>query len=383
MIYLDNAATTMKKPSAVSRAVITALGESGGAGRGTHAAAASAGETMFQCREAAAALFGVTDPEKVVFTMNATHALNIAIHSLSARRGDERCVISGYEHNSVYRPLVALEKRGLAIHVAKAQLFEPEMQVFAFEQALEKKTDFAVCTAVSNVFGYVLPFERIDELCYKKGVPLILDASQAAGAVKINLSKLKATQFVCLPGHKGLYGPQGTGLLLCKNGAKPLLYGGSGSDSLSPEMPDYLPDGLEAGTQNAHGIAGLLEGIRYVRRIGEDAILKHEKSLIADAVYALSGHPSIRPHTCENQFCQSGALSVSFVGGDPERAAEYLADRGICVRAGLHCAPLAHQTAGTHRLGTLRMSVSSFSTRREVYRFAAELKNYMAGVMRR
>ena len=259
MIYLDNAATTFQKPAAVQRAVMQAMRTMSSPGRGGYAAAQQAEETLFRCRSAAAALFSVPSVEQVVFTMNATHALNIAIKSLVRPGG--RVVISGYEHNAVTRPLHAL---GAEVIVAAAPLFSPPETVSAFERALALRPDAAVCTHVSNVFGDILPIERIAQLCRRADVPLIIDASQSAGALPLDFSALHPA-FVAMPGHKGLYGPQGTGLLLCGHDVLPLLEGGTGSASIRQEMPDFLPDRLEAGTHNVPGIAGLEAGISFVR----------------------------------------------------------------------------------------------------------------------
>lgn len=222
MIYLDNAATTFQKPAAVQRAVMQAMRTMSSPGRGGYAAAQQAEEVLFRCRSAAAALFSVPSVEQVVFTMNATHALNIAIKSLVRPGG--RVVISGYEHNAVTRPLHAL---GAEVIVAAAPLFSPPETVSAFERALALRPDAAVCTHVSNVFGDILPIERIAQLCRRADVPLIIDASQSAGALPLDFSALRPA-FVAMPGHKGLYGPQGTGLLLCGRDVLPLLEGRHG-----------------------------------------------------------------------------------------------------------------------------------------------------------
>ena len=220
MIYLDSAATTFQKPAAVQRAVVQAMRTMSSPGRGGYAAAQQADELLFRCRSAAAELFSVPSSEQVVFTMNATHGLNIAIKSLVRPCG--RVVVSGYEHNAVTRPLHAL---GAEVIVAAAPLFSPQETVEAFERALAHEPDAVICTHVSNVFGAILPIERIAQLCRGASVPLIIDASQSAGSLPIDFSAL-APAFLAMPGHKGLYGPQGTGLLLCGSDALPLIEGG-------------------------------------------------------------------------------------------------------------------------------------------------------------
>ena len=360
MIYLDSAATTLQKPPAVRRAASFAIGHMASPGRGGHPPAMLAAQTAFACRREAAALFQLDDPEQVVFTFNATHALNIAIKSL-VRAGDT-VLISGYEHNAVTRPLHAL---GARVKVAAGPLFQPAELYRRFEALLTPEVSCVVCTHVSNVFGYVLPLERIAALCRGRGVPLIVDASQSAGCLPVHMGELGAA-FIAMPGHKGLSGPQGTGLLRCGAQTVPLLEGGTGSASARQEMPDFLPDRLEAGTHNICGIAGLLEGIRYVRSRGEGTILAHERRLMEAAAGGLSVLPGVWAYCDQTGRCQAGVLSFRIPRLDCEAAAEALGRRGIAVRAGLHCAPLAHQSAGTFDHGTIRASVSAFNTPREV-----------------
>lgn len=363
MIYLDNAATTLKKPSAVYKSSLWALKHLTTPGRGTHSAAMQAAEISFQCREKAAQLFHVPNPENVIFTANATHGLNIAIKSI-ARKGD-RVVISGYEHNSVTRPLHAIGARTI---VAASELFEPEMAVHAFESRLMDDTALVVLNHVSNVFGYILPAERIAQICREREIPFILDASQSAGTVPIDFLAIGAA-FVAMPGHKGLYGPQGTGLLLCANRAEPLLEGGTGSNSISQEMPEYFPDRLETGTHNMPGIAGLLSGMEYVEKIGIDHIMDQERTLIQLARDGLTKINCVHVFSKEDVCFQSGVLSFIINGVPCERVGEELSKYGIASRVGLHCSPLAHKTADTLRTGTIRISVSAFTTKKEIYTF--------------
>lgn len=376
MIYLDSAATTLQKPSAVSSAVYRAIKTVASPGRGGHSAAVDAANISFACRQEAAALFGVHDPEQVIFTFNATHALNIAIKSL-IKPGDT-VLVSGYEHNAVTRVLYGMDR--VTVKVADAPLFQPEAMVRRFEQLMTPEVNAVICTHVSNVFGYILPMDRIAQLCSQRGIPLIVDASQSAGCVPVDMEQWKAT-FVAMPGHKGLYGPQGTGLLLCAHPTRTLLEGGTGSESLRQQMPDFLPDRLEAGTHNVHGIAGLLEGLRYVHRRGVDRIGAHETALasrIADGLQCIPGIKVYRQKNAEDR-CQSGVLSFCMEGKDCEQVGELLAERGIAVRCGLHCAPFAHRTAGTLECGTVRASVSAFNTREEVDRFVRTVRHLYDG----
>ena len=363
MIYLDSAATSLLKPPSVVRATAMAMRTMASPGRGGHSAAMRAADTVFTCREAAAELFHVPEPERVVFTMNATHALNIAIRSLVSP-GDP-VVISGYEHNSVTRPLHALCAQ---VRVAESPLFEPEAAVSAFRRALPG-AKAVVCTMVSNVFGYLLPVREIAELCTAAGVPLIVDASQAAGCVAFDAAALGAA-FVAMPGHKGLLGPQGTGILLCFAQPKPLLCGGTGSQSVLQDMPEELPDRLEAGTHNVPGIAGLLAGIRYLSAQGVENIERRERRLAQRLTAQLRAEPRLEAFASPDPACQTAVLSVRCRDMDSELLAQKLARYGIAVRAGLHCAPVAHRTAGTLETGTVRLSLSPFNTDAEIARTA-------------
>ncbi len=363
MIYLDSAATSLLKPIAVEQAMLRALRSMASPGRGGHAPAMLAAETVLDCREEAAELFHVPDPSCVVFTFNATHALNIAIRSLV--RPGAAVVISGFEHNAVTRPLHAL---GAKQRVAGRRLFDREALLADFARLLPG-AEAAICTQVSNVFGYVLPIQEISELCKLNRVPLIVDASQAAGILDVDMARWGAA-FAAMPGHKGLLGPQGTGLLLCGEAGEPLLYGGSGSESRLQRMPEELPERLEAGTHNVCGIAGLLAGIRYVRERGTDAILAHERRLLGTLRTELEGS-GLELFTGPEQ---AGVLSLRFPRLDSESAAQRLAERGICVRAGLHSAPLAHESAGTLETGTVRLSVSPFLSEGQIRQSAHILR---------
>lgn len=365
MIYLDSAATTFQKPRQVRTAVLYAMEHMSSLGRGGYGTAGAASEAVYRCRAAAAELFGVGDPERVTFTMNATHGLNIAIRSLA--EGGGKVVVSGYEHNAVTRPLRSMD--GVTVSVARAPLFSPEATLSAFRSAVTPDTKAVICTHVSNVFGDILPIEEIGKLCRERGVPFAVDASQSAGILPIDFDRLGA-DYLAMPGHKGLYGPQGTGLLLVRSGVqpKPLLHGGTGTRSREPYMPDALPERLEAGTQNVAGIAGLCEGIRFVTERRE-RIAEHEGKLLTQTVEALSSIRKVRVFADEKGKRQTSVLSFCVAGEDVEETAAYLARQGVAVRAGLHCAPLAHESAGTAATGTVRVSFSAFNTESECRRF--------------
>ena len=372
MIYLDSAATTFKKPASVRTAVMRAMQTMSSPGRGGYPSARAAEELLFRCRQLASEMFGVDSPERVVFTTSATHGLNIAIKSLVPHGG--RVVVSGYEHNAVTRPLHALETE---LAAAASPLFDDAACVAAFDRALRRGADAVVCTTASNVFGYVLPIDEIAALCRKAGVPLIVDASQSAGVLPLDMAALGAA-FVALPGHKGLYGPQGTGLLLCDAEPKPLLEGGTGSESLRQEMPDFLPDRLEAGTHNMPGVAGLEAGLRFIRETGPERILRHERALIRRAADGLRRLDGVTVYAAEDESRQLGVLSFEVRGRESEDVAEALAERGIAVRAGYHCAPLAHRTAGTLEHGTVRLSVSAFDRAEDIDGFLRAMRGILA-----
>ena len=365
MIYLDSAATSFQKPPQVLRAVEKTLREAASPGRGAYGAAMKAAETMLEARESAAAFFRFRDPERVVMTMNATHALNLAIRSFASKGG--RVVISGYEHNAVTRPLRGY---GFEIDVAGEKLFDSEDLIRSFRNKLVGAS-LAVCTHVSNVFGYILPIREIAALCRDHGVPLIIDASQSAGVLALDADALDA-DFIAMPGHKSLLGIPGSGLLLCSAPASPLLYGGSGSDSISQDMPSYLPERLEAGTQNAPAAAAISAGIRYIQARGRDRIESHEKELCLHMSEILGKRDGIELFL-PPQGEHSGVLSLRAEGTDCETIASALSREDICVRSGLHCAPLAHESAGTLRTGTVRFSFSPFNTHGEIEKAAVKL----------
>lgn len=344
MIYLDHGATSLHKPKTVTAAMVRAVRCCGNPGRGGHDAADAAAKVVYGCRERAGALFGC-QPEQVVFTANCTHGLNIAIHSLV--KPGARVVISGFEHNAVTRPLYAL---GAKVHVAGRKLFDQADTLECFEKALKAGQDAAVFTHVSNVFGYILPVAEMAALCRQYGVPFVVDAAQSAGFLPVEPESWEA-DFVAMPGHKGLLGPQGTGLLLCRKIPQPLLFGGTGSNSGEAAMPEFLPDRLEAGTLNVPGIAGLDAGMAYVQRLG----LAHIFSRSANAAAQCAKGLADRDIAVFSGTPQTGTLSFQ-TRMDVEVAADKLARKGIALRAGLHCAPLAHESAGTGDRGTLRLS---------------------------
>lgn len=367
MIYLDYGATSFRKPETVYQAVNRAMRRCANPGRGGYGAAMEASRMVYGCREEAAKLFAC-QPEQVVLTTSCTHGLNIAIRSIV--KPGARVVVTGFEHNAVTRTLHAL---GAEIRVAGRKLFDWEDTLSCFEQEL-KGADAAVFTHVSNVFGYILPVKEMARLCREQGIPFLIDAAQSAGTLPVSLEALGA-DFIAMPGHKGLMGPQGTGLLLCRDSAQPLLYGGTGSASIQQIMPEDLPERLEPGTLNVPGYAGLGEGLRYLNRVGVERVFRQEHRQLKRCVRGLQ-KLGMRVFTGEHQ-----AATVSFLAGmDCEEAAGVLAKQGIAVRAGLHCAPYAHESAGTLETGTVRVSFGygSFDSQTDAFlRAASKLPRFL------
>ncbi len=357
MMYLDHGATSFPKPAAVGQAAAWAMRHCANPGRGGYEAAMEGARVVYGCREQAARLFGC-EPEQVVFTQNCTHGLNIAFHSLI--RPGSKAAISGFEHNAVTRPL---HHRAVQTVVAGRKLFDPADTLTRFEDALKSGVSGAVFTHCSNVFGYILPIEDMAKLCRMYRVPFIVDAAQSAGKLPLHLEKLGAN-YIAMPGHKGLLGPQGTGILLCGDDPKPLLQGGTGTSSRLQAMPQELPERLEAGTVNVPGIAGLQAGLQWVEKEGIGQIFARERRA---AELAAKGLQKLGYQV----FCgENQGGTVSFVGKeDCQIIADKLEKQGICVRAGLHCAPLAHESAGTLESGTVRVSFGHDATPRQSCRF--------------
>ena len=354
MIYLDNGATSFHKPVQVRRAMLDAMIRCANPGRGGYRAAMEAANEVFRCRETAGRMFGCT-PEQVVFTSNCTHGLNIAIRTLV--KPGANVVISGFEHNAVTRTLYGL---GAVVHTAGRKLFDWDDILRQFDAALNTRPDAAVFTHVSNVFGYILPVAEMAGMCRARGIPFVVDAAQSAGCLPVSLEALGA-DFIAMPGHKGLLGPQGTGLLLCGREPEPLLTGGTGSESVRQEMPEFTPDRAEAGTLNAPGIAGLRAEMEYVEQVGTDRSLSRECQCArrcAEELEKLGMQVFYGAH-------QAGTVSFR-PGMDCEAAAQILSRRGIAVRAGLHCAPLAHESAGTLETGTVRVSFGHDASPRQL-----------------
>ncbi len=361
MIYLDNAATTWPKPPQVRAAVAHALDRYGAnPGRSGHGMSIRTAERIYQCRQAVAHFFGLDDPTGVVFVQNCTAALNMVI--FGALRDGGRVLISDLEHNAVWRPCNALSSQYPRFDVARWSFDEEEI-IENFRRAITPNTRLIVCTHASNVFGVTMPLRRLATLAHEKGILFCVDAAQTAGVLPLNMEK-DGIDYLCVAAHKGLYAPMGVGVLLCRERKKalPLTYGGTGSHSRSAELPPELPDRLESGTVNTPGICGLYAGIRFVEQVGRKTIYSHEMKLLQALYDDLNGVQGIRfyvPRPVEGN--NAPVISLNIDGYTSEQTADLLDRAGVCVRAGLHCAPLAHEHFGTLQGGTVRLAPSAYT----------------------
>ncbi len=373
MIYFDNAATTLQKPATVLKAIGECANHFGAnPGRSGHRLSMLAGQKVYECREQAAQLFGA-EPENVVFTENCTHALNIAIKGVMQSGG--HVIISDLEHNSVFRPVYHLAK-GKNVTFSIAEVFEGDFAktLRSFERNITAQTRLIACTAGSNLCGVMLPCDALYTLCKRYNLLLLLDLAQSAGVVK---SSLAGADFLCMPGHKGLYGPTGTGMLITNKGEMldTIMEGGTGSQSYLADQPQVMPDKLESGTLNTYGIMGLREGMRFVSTFGIDKIYKHELTLTQQLYDGLSKLKGIRLYTQRpQQGTHLPVLCFNVGESRSEAVVEELSKRGFALRGGYHCAPLAHNKLGTNETGAVRASFSMFNTPDQVQRLLFELK---------
>lgn len=360
MIYFDNAATTFPKPAKVVNAVAASLKNDGNPGRGAHALAMSAANEIYTARKVAAELFG-TKPERVIFTSGATHSLNLAIGAERSREG--AILISDLEHNSVFRPATA-SGREVRVFDSYVELYgdEREAMILADIERIADGASACVCTAASNVCGASMPIAKIGAVCRERGILFIVDAAQAGGTHDINVVR-DCIDVLCLPGHKGLYGPMGCGIMILGGEVElpPLLFGGSGAHSRSPDMPELPPERYEAGTLPTPLIAGLRAGVEFVRERSPSAIFAHETELSRTLKQGLFDMRRVRVYAPHHG---GGIVLFNVDGVSSEEVAAALDGRGICVRAGLHCAPLAHGRLGSG--GAVRVSFGVWNTQREV-----------------
>ncbi len=365
MIYLDNAATSHPKAPGVAAAVARCIDEgTGSPGRGSHALALEASRLLFATREACAGLLGLPRAERLIFTRNATEALNLVIQGSVPAGG--LVALSSLEHNAVMRPLRQLETtRGVRLLVVPFDgCGRPDPQ--SLRLALEQRPDLMVLTAASNVTGGLTPVEEVAERCGRKGIPLCLDASQSAG----HRALPAGCQYLCFSGHKGLLGPAGTGGVYLAEGASPmpLVLGGTGSASDSEFQPDFLPDRYESGTPNLPGLAGLLVATRFLSTTGIETIQARESTLCDDLLRGLLLLPGVSSQGPGPGMERAPVISINIFDRDLGEIALALDRRGICTRVGLHCAPAAHRSIGTFASGgTLRFSPGYFTTPLEIW----------------
>lgn len=369
MIYFDSAATSYPKPESVRRAAAEAVVRYGGnPGRSGHDMSMRASQAVYSVREKAGEMFGAP-PENVIFTANCTESLNMAIKGLAERELREgkafHVIISSLEHNSVFRPVYELTKRGLTYSIAEVSA-DDSVTVHNFESLITPATRAIVCTLGSNVTGQILPYERIGALCRRKGICFVGDGAQVCGVIPIDM-KRDNINILCMPGHKGLWGISGTGLLIT-DGKYPIyhiLEGGTGSTSLESEQTPFLPEELESGTLNTVGIVSVGAGIDFIKRVGAERIHDHETALCRRFINGLEHENGVRIYRRER--CSYLPIVLFNVeGSSPEETAAFLNDRGFALRGGYHCSGLAHRSAGTLPEGGVRFSPSVFNTSYQV-----------------
>jgi cysteine desulfurase family protein len=365
-IYFDNAATSWPKPSGVRSALEAYFSGAGGnPGRSGHRMSIAAARLVENSREAVAELSNVGDPSHIVFTQNATHAINIALYGF-LRSGDH-VVTTSMEHNSVMRPLRHLESSGVELTVVPCN-GDGTLDMNRLNDAIRPGTRLVVTTHASNVTGTLLPIQAIAALARNRNIRYLVDAAQSAGTVPIDVEQL-GVDLLAFSGHKGLLGPTGTGGLYIREGVmlSPLMRGGTGSESAHEVQPEFLPDIHESGTLNVAGIAGLGAGARFVREIGIHSIRSHDVELVSHLMSGLAGIPGIKIYGPHDTSLQSGVVSINVDGAMPSEVGTILDQQfGIMTRTGLHCAPSAHRTLGTYPTGTVRFSFGWFNTAAEV-----------------
>lgn len=373
MIYLDSAATSYHKPDGVVRVVAEAISHMGNPGRGAHEASLDASRVVYGTREKMAELFGAEEASQIVFTANSTESLNIAIQGL-LDPGDH-VITTVMEHNSVLRPLYLCQQRGVSLTIlpfSAAGMVTPE----AIEAVIRSNTRMIVCTHGSNLTGDLNDLEAIGRVCKKHHLLFVVDASQTAGVFPIQMDSMNI-DVLCFTGHKSLMGPQGTGGMCVRKGVRirPLLVGGSGIDSYSKIHPQVMPTALEAGTLNAHGIAGLSAALDFIKKVTPDVIRQREEELTRRFVSQIKSIPGVKLYGNYEQFPRAPILSLNILDYDSGEIADVLAqDYGIMTRAGAHCAPLMHEALGTKSQGAVRFSFSYFNTEEEIDQAAKAIR---------
>ena len=378
MIYLDNGATTLQKPECVREALLEAMASMGNSGRGVHDASLYAGRIIYRARESLAELLGAAAPEQVVFTANATESLNLVLGGLFGL-GDH-VITTVCEHNSVLRPLYRLQGVELSVLPVKAEAGEERQAgILAYdelESLLRPNTKALIITHASNLTGNITDLEQAAAFAKKHSLLLIVDAAQTAGAVPIDMERM-GIDVLCFTGHKGLYGPQGTGGVCVRPGLsiRSLKVGGSGIHSFDREHPSEMPAALEAGTLNGHGIAGLGAAARWLLEIGVEQIRAREQALLRRFVDGVKEVEGVTLYGNPDLDCRTGIQSLNIRDYDSARVADWLyEDYGIAVRGGAHCAPLMHEALGTREQGAVRFSFSYFNTEAEADEAAAAVR---------
>ena len=369
-MYLDNAATSFPKPEKVYQAVLHAMRDVGASpGRGGYRRSLEAGRILFQARETAAGFFSVSDSSRIIFTQSATGALNLALQGTLAP-GDH-VVTTSMEHNSLLRPLYALRNKGVELSIVPAGP-DGVVSVEDIYRAMRVNTRMIAVSHVSNVCGAIQPILPLAKLCREAGALFLVDAAQSAGYLPIDVERF-SIDLLAVPGHKGLLGPGGTGLLYVAPHVPltSVIQGGTGSHSTAEEQPQIMPDGFESGTHNLPGIAGLQAGIEFILEQGLSAVHQHEHELLNQAEQRLRDIPGVTVYGPIDPSDRCSVLSFTASGVDPAILAAEL-DHGfdIAVRAGLHCAPLAHRTLGTLPGGTTRVSPGWFTTSEDIAFFS-------------
>ena len=380
MIYFDNAATSFPKPKRVALAVQEAFTHYGAnPGRSGHTMAMDTALEVYSCREEAAKLFHTDQPENVVFCQNATHSINLALKGV-LQKGDH-VIISDLEHNAVLRPVHTLAKHGVITYsVAAVDPESDDVTVQNFARLIRPNTRLIACMHGSNVFGLRLPIQRIGKLASDRDLLFLVDAAQTAGVVDIDMNACHI-DFLCMAGHKGLYGPSGTGLLLTPLGSvlSTIIEGGTGSFSSEYDQPHTMPDRLESGTANVVGILGLRAGIRYVKEKTIPQLYSHEMKIGGEIYSRLSQMQCIKLYTSSfRKGTHLPVISFNLEGLHSEKVGELLSEQGIAVRAGLHCAPLAHKKMGTLESGTVRVSIGAFNTMAQAVELCDTVKKIAA-----
>ncbi len=378
MIYLDNGATTLQKPECVREALLEAMASMGNSGRGVHDASLYAGRIIYRARESLAELLGAAAPEQVVFTANATESLNLVLGGLFGP-GDH-VITTVCEHNSVLRPLYRLQGVELSVLPVKAEAGEERQAgILAYdelESLLRPNTKALIITHASNLTGNITDLEQAAAFAKKHSLLLIVDAAQTAGAVPMDMERM-GIDVLCFTGHKGLYGPQGTGGVCVPPGLsiRPLKVGGSGIPSFDREHPSEMPAALEAGTLNGHGIAGLGAAARWLLEIGVEQIRAREQALLRRFVDGVKEVEGVTLYGNPDLDRRTGIQSLNIRDYDSARVADWLyEDYGIAVRGGAHCAPLMHEALGTREQGAVRFSFSYFNTEAEADEAAAAVR---------